>query len=52
MIYICDRCGWKYDESVGNPTMNIQPGTRFQNLPKDFVCPVCAVGKERFEPVK
>ena len=43
--YVCDVCGWEYDESVGIPEQGIAPGTKFEDLPEDFVCPLCGVGK-------
>ena len=48
MKYACDVCGWEYDESVGAPDLGIEPGTKFEDLPEDFVCPVCGVGKDSF----
>ena len=45
MKYVCDVCGWEYDESVGIPEQGIAPGTKFEDLPEDFVCPLCGVGK-------
>ena len=48
MKYVCDVCGWTYDETVGDPDNGIAPGTRFEDLPEDFVCPLCGVGKENF----
>ena len=48
MIYICDVCGWEYDEDEGFPELEIEPGTAFEDLPEDFECPHCAVGKENF----
>jgi rubredoxin-NAD+ reductase len=48
MKYICDVCGWIYDEELGDPENNIPPGTKFEDLPDDFVCPLCYVGKESF----
>lgn len=46
--YVCDVCGWVYDESKGVPEQGIAPGTKFEDLPEDFVCPLCQVGKELF----
>ena len=46
--YVCDVCGWEYDEAVGDPEHGIAPGTKFEDLPYDFVCPLCGVGKESF----
>jgi len=46
--YVCNVCGWVYDEAEGLPENGIAPGTRFEDLPEDFECPLCAVGKEDF----
>ena len=46
--YVCDVCGWEYDEEVGDADNNIAPGILFENLPEDFVCPVCMAGKDQF----
>lgn len=51
MKYICELCGWTYDESAGYPKKGIQPGTQFAQLPEDFECPSCYCGKEAFDPV-
>ena len=48
MKYVCDVCGWEYDEAVGDPDNGIEPGTKFEDLPDDFECPVCGVGKDSF----
>ncbi len=48
MKYVCNVCGWTYDESVGDEDNGIQAGTTFDELPDDFVCPLCGVGKEDF----
>ena len=48
MKYICDVCGWEYDEEVGSPEHVIEPGTKFEDLPEDFECPLCGVGKDAF----
>ena len=47
--YVCTVCGWVYDEAVGDPDNGIAPGTAFEDLPEDFECPVCSVGKDMFE---
>lgn len=46
--YICDLCGWEYDEAKGDPENGIAPGTKFEDLPKDFVCPLCGAAKSVF----
>ncbi|MBR6197547.1 MAG: rubredoxin [Bacteroidaceae bacterium] len=48
MKYVCDVCGWEYDPAVGDPDNGIAPGTPFESLPDDFVCPLCGVGKDEF----
>ena len=51
--YSCPDCGYVYDESVGDAHEGYDPGTPFDALPDDFVCPDCAVQiKEEFEPVE
>lgn len=46
--YVCDACGWVYDEALGDPDNGIAPGTKFEDLPDDFACPLCGVGKDMF----
>lgn len=48
--YVCTVCGWVYDPAKGDPDNGIQPGTAFEDLPEDWTCPECGVGKEDFEP--
>ncbi len=48
MKYICDICGWAYDEEQGCPESGIAPGTKFEDLPDDFLCPLCFVRKDLF----
>ncbi len=48
MKYVCDVCGWVYDEEKGSPENGVAPGTAFDDLPEDFVCPLCGVGQENF----
>lgn len=47
--YVCSVCNWVYDPAVGDPENGIAPGTAFENLPEDWVCPLCGVGKDEFE---
>lgn len=49
MKYVCALCGWEYDEEQGSPENGIEPGTGFEDLPEDFVCPLCGADKEDFE---
>jgi len=50
MKYVCQICGWIYDEAEGDPENGIAPGTKFDDLSEDFVCPLCGVGKDQFAP--
>ena len=47
--YVCDVCGWVYDEELGYPEAGIAPGTAWEDVPADFVCPVCGLDKDAFE---
>lgn len=49
MIYVCKVCGYEYNEANGDPEHGIAPGTKFADLPADFECPLCGVGKDEFE---
>ena len=48
MKYVCDVCGWEYDETLGDADNGIAAGTKFEDLPDDFVCPLCGVDKSNF----
>ena len=48
MKYICDVCGWVYDETEGSPDQGIDKGTKWEDVPDDFECPICSVGKDQF----
>lgn len=50
--YICVACGYIYDPEVGEPDNGIDPGTSFEDLPDDYLCPLCGVGKDQFEVVE
>ena len=50
--YRCKVCGWIYDEAKGDPDNGIAPGTRFEDLPSEFICPLCGAPKEEFEVVE
>ncbi|HZW49088.1 MAG TPA: rubredoxin [Bacillota bacterium] len=47
--YTCTVCGYVYDEAAGDPDSGIAPGTKWEDLPNDWVCPVCGAAKEMFE---
>ena len=46
--YICEPCGYEYDPEVGDPDNGIAPGTALEDIPDDWVCPICGMGKEVF----
>lgn len=46
--YICEVCGWIYDEELGFPDDDIPPGTKFEDIPEDWYCPECGVSKMDF----
>ncbi len=46
--YQCSVCGYIYDPEEGDPDGGISPGTPFEEIPDDWVCPVCGVKKEDF----
>ena len=47
--YICTVCDWVYDPEIGDPEHGIAPGTKFEDIPDDWVCPLCGVGKEEID---
>jgi rubredoxin len=48
--YVCDACGYVYDPVDGDPDNGVAPGTPFESLPDDWVCPLCGVDKDQFSP--
>mgnify|MGYP000192267919 CR=1 FL=1 len=46
--YKCQVCGYIYDPENGDPESDIPAGTPFEDLPEDWVCPLCGVGKDQF----
>ena len=47
--YVCSVCGYVYDPAEGDADGGIEAGTAFENLPADWICPVCSAGKSEFE---
>lgn len=47
--YVCAPCGYVYDPEAGDPDNGVAPGTAWEDVPEDWVCPVCGLGKEVFE---
>jgi hydroxylamine reductase len=48
--YKCLACEYVYDPAKGDPDNGVDPGTPFPEVPDDWVCPICGVGKDMFEP--
>lgn len=48
--YICVVCDYIYDPEIGDPDSSIEAGTKFEDLPDDWMCPECGVSKDDFEP--
>ena len=47
--YVCQVCGYVYDPAVGDSDNGIDAGTSFENLPDDWVCPICGASTDEFE---
>ena len=50
--YVCTVCNYIYDPAKGDPDSGIAPGTAFEDIPEDWVCPLCKVGKSDFDPIE
>ena len=50
-LYECKPCHWVYDEAKGDPDGGIAPGTKFEDIPDDWKCPICKVGKKQFTKI-
>lgn len=50
--YICDVCGYVYDPKLGDADNGVAPGTTFEDLPSDWVCPECGAPKTEFSPLE
>lgn len=48
----CIVCGYVYDPAEGDPDNGLAPGTAFESLPDDWVCPVCGAAKDQFEKIE
>ena len=46
--YVCEVCGYVYDEAMGEADHGVAPGTKWEDVSEDFVCPLCGVGKDQF----
>lgn len=50
MSYKCDVCGYIYEEALGDPGNGIHPGTKWEDLGDDYICPLCGADKSMFSP--
>ena len=50
--YVCNICSYVYDPEVGDPDAGVEPGTKFEDLPDDWVCPECGAIKDQFEKME
>jgi rubredoxin len=48
MKYVCEVCGYVYDEVAGDPEHGVAPGTKWEDVSEEYVCPLCGVGKDMF----
>jgi rubredoxin len=48
--YVCGICGYVYDPAVGDPDAGVAAGVPFEELPEDWVCPLCGAAKDEFAP--
>ena len=48
MKYVCELCGYEYDEAAGDPNSEIAPGTAWADVPQSYTCPLCGAGKDAF----
>lgn len=47
--YVCTVCGYIYDPELGDPDNSVEPGTKWEDVPEDYECPICGAGKDDFE---
>jgi rubredoxin len=47
----CIVCAYVYDPALGDPENGVEPGTPFEEIPEDWICPLCAAGKDEFEEI-
>ena len=48
--YVCTACHYVYDPELGSPETGVPAGTPWEEVPEDWTCPLCGLGKEAFEP--
>ena len=50
-LYVCNGCGYEYDAGAGDPEADVAPGTLFEKLPDEWICPECGEAKDQFVEV-
>ena len=50
--YVCVVCGYVYDPEIGDPDIGVEAGVAWEDVPEDWLCPLCQVGKDQFEEVE
>ncbi len=50
--YRCMICDWIYDETLGAPDEGLAPGTKWEDIPEDWVCPLCGASKDQFDMIE
>lgn len=50
--YICDICAWVYNPETGDPDNGVEPGTAWEDVPEEWLCPICGAPKENFSPIE
>jgi rubredoxin-NAD+ reductase len=50
--WMCVNCGYVYDETLGDPANGLAPGTRWEDVPNEWICPDCGMAKSEFEMVE
>ncbi|MDQ7835261.1 MAG: rubredoxin [Humidesulfovibrio sp.] len=48
--YVCNICGYVYDPASGDPDNGVKPGTKFDDVPSSWSCPICGASKDNFSP--
>ena len=48
-IYVCSMCGYRFNEETGDASAGIEPGTKWDDIPDSFTCPMCGASKDMFD---
>ncbi|UUV18268.1 rubredoxin [Fusobacteria bacterium ZRK30] len=50
--WVCTVCGYVYNSEIGHPKSGVEKGTKWEDLPENWICPLCAVNKDQFEKIE